>query len=222
LQGVYSSQADLWSLGVITFMLLSSSKPFYDKKRRVMVDQIMRGKYAFAAPVWDQVSEAGKDFVSHLLVVDPRYRYTSENALNHTWIVDRQSLSDERPSEIVLRNIDSSLIDYTQASHLKKLALNIIAHQSSSTQILHLRKVFDMYDTEKNGVITYSEFKQALKKMNYTEELLRQIFDSVVSTTRVFALLLALHHVMSYQIISYHLISSHITSLHRACRLYGH
>ena len=44
LQGVYTSQADLWSAGVIIYMLLSSHRPFYSKKRKVMIDKIMRCK----------------------------------------------------------------------------------------------------------------------------------------------------------------------------------
>jgi calcium-dependent protein kinase len=45
LQGVYGSQADLWSCGVIIYMLLSSHRPFYSKKRKIMIDKIMRCEF---------------------------------------------------------------------------------------------------------------------------------------------------------------------------------
>jgi hypothetical protein len=48
-------------------MLLSSSKPFYHKRRRVVIDQIMRGKYAFSAATWETISDDAKDFVGYVV-----------------------------------------------------------------------------------------------------------------------------------------------------------
>lgn len=59
---------------VIAFMLTSAEKPFADRKRRKMVDKIMRADYTMTGPVWDKISTEGKDFVSNLLIVDPKER----------------------------------------------------------------------------------------------------------------------------------------------------
>lgn len=180
LQGVYSSQADLWSIGVICYMLLSSSKPFWHQRRRNMVDLIMRADYNFKSPAWKHVSEEAKDFVSKLLVLDPLKRMNAKSALQHTWIIHRKQWDDQKPpKDELLSVLDESLLFYTQTSELKKLALNVIAHRSTTKDILELRRAFEKCDTNTNGIITFVEFREALKDCKYPEETLRQIFSSI-------------------------------------------
>uniref|UniRef100_A0A7S3P976 Calmodulin n=1 Tax=Amphora coffeiformis TaxID=265554 RepID=A0A7S3P976_9STRA len=179
LQGVYSSQADLWAVGVIAYMLLSTSKPFWHKKRRVLVDKIMRVSYTFDAPVWQGLSEQSKDFCSKLLLMDPKERMTAAMALQHAWITHREQLPDELPSEEILRSVDDSILNYKDSYFLKKIGLNVIAHRSSTKEIEELRKAFAAYDTSRNGVITFEEFKAAMTKMNYSDETIAEIFTSL-------------------------------------------
>lgn len=179
LQGVYSSQADMWSVGVIAYMLLSASKPFFNKRPAKMIDQIMRGYYTFAAPVWQGISEEAKTFVESLLVVDPKIRLTATDALKHDWIVKREKLSNEVPSELILLDMTGSLIRFRKVGNLKKLALNVIAHQSSFDDIVQLRTIFESYDPDHNGVIDYEEFRAALVAAKYTDEDMKEIFDSI-------------------------------------------
>lgn len=180
LQGVYSSQADLWAIGVIAYALLSSEKPFYHKNKRCMVDLIMRGKVKFDSPVWSTISDDAKDFVQKLIVVDPKIRLDGPTALLHPWIVNREQVGDELPSKEVLASIKGSLIAYQHTSVLKKLALKVIAHRSTSKEIAQLRKVFESFDTVKNGYLSYDEFKVALEKLNYPLSEMDEVFSCVV------------------------------------------
>jgi len=84
----YGREVDLWSLGVITYILLSGYPPFYDQNNVELFKQIMAGKYEFDRPWWDNISEKAKNFIRHLLVLDPKVRYTAEQALAHPFIVD--------------------------------------------------------------------------------------------------------------------------------------
>ncbi|KAJ3413157.1 hypothetical protein HDV05_008360 [Chytridiales sp. JEL 0842] len=84
----YGREVDLWSLGVITYILLCGYPPFYDQNNVALFKQIMSGKYEFDRPWWDNISEKAKDFIRHLLVLDPAQRYTARMALNHPYIVD--------------------------------------------------------------------------------------------------------------------------------------
>jgi calcium-dependent protein kinase len=161
-------------------MLLSTTKPFYHKRRHKMIDLIMRADYNFQAPVWETISDSAKDFVSQLLVVDPNVRMVAAAALQHTWLVNREQTSDEVPSQSLLKAVDGCLLSYVQTSSFKKLALNVIAHQAnSSDDILRLRNAFKAYDPDKNGVITYQEFEEVLKKQNYSTEAIQEIFNSI-------------------------------------------
>lgn len=179
LQGIYTSQADVWAVGVVSFMLLSASKPFKHAKRRRLIDQIMRCAYKMDAPIWEHVSDDSKDFVKQMLVVDPKKRLTATSALEHPWIVGREKLSHEIPSLDVLNAVSDNLLAYKESSHLKKLALNVIAHRSTSDEIAHLRKAFEAFDAEHNGTIDFEEFKAALEKSNFSEEDLQEIFESI-------------------------------------------
>lgn len=179
LQGKYSAEADLWAVGVIAFMLCSSLKPFYDKRRSVMIDQIMRCKYDFNAAIWNNVSDDAKDFISKLIIIDPKTRLDAAKALHHPWILNRERLPDEKPSEEVLAKIDGSLLNYRHTSQLKKLALTVIAHRSTAAEMQKLRSIFQEFDKSQDGVLSFDEFRQALEKMNYPEETLAEIFESV-------------------------------------------
>jgi calcium-dependent protein kinase len=181
LKGVYTSQSDLWAIGVIAYMLLSSSKPFFNKNRRKMIELIMHGELRFDSARWEHVSSDAKDFVEHLLRKDPEQRLDAPNAMKHQWICEREQLPDELPSKEVLDSIDDSFLNYQRTSHLKKLALTVIAHRSTTKEILELRKVFDSFDTVKDGVLSYSEFKAALVAMNFPEKEISSVFATLVS-----------------------------------------
>jgi len=89
----YSSQVDLWSIGVIVYILLCGFPPFYGDNDAQMFKKIKAGSYKFLAPYWDPISADAKDFVSKLLVVDPRKRMTAAEAMNHRWLGRTSSVS---------------------------------------------------------------------------------------------------------------------------------
>ncbi|KAI8610168.1 hypothetical protein BC830DRAFT_1246971 [Chytriomyces sp. MP71] len=83
----YGREVDMWSIGVISYILLCGYPPFYDQNNAVLFRQIMSGKYEFDSPWWDNISKEAKDFVRTLLVLDPRQRYSAKQALAHPYIV---------------------------------------------------------------------------------------------------------------------------------------
>lgn len=189
LQGVYSSQADLWSIGVITYILLSGQKPFYHKRRRRVIDKIMRCDYNFDGKIWRTVSDEAIDFVSSLIEINPKMRLTATEALKHKWLSKEFPLSDRKPSSQLMSNVQNNMFTFGNSSELKKLALmvsvsrslfyfvsavyfcishtrdiprdaQLIAHKSSNEEIMQLRKVFDQYDKDNDGTISKDEFRE--------------------------------------------------------------
>lgn len=82
----YTEACDLWSLGVIVYMLLSGAPPFYGKNDEAIKASIVHGEYTFPHELFRDVSDEAMAFVSTLLSYNIEYRYTAEQALTHPWL----------------------------------------------------------------------------------------------------------------------------------------
>eukprot|EP00002_Diphylleia_rotans_P031033 TRINITY_DN6425_c0_g1_i3.p1 TRINITY_DN6425_c0_g1~~TRINITY_DN6425_c0_g1_i3.p1 ORF type:complete len:347 (-),score=91.87 TRINITY_DN6425_c0_g1_i3:285-1325(-) len=82
----YGASVDMWSVGVILYILLCGFPPFYDDNVQVLFQHIMAGNFTYPEPWWDDITESAKDLINHLLVVDPAQRYSAAQALEHPWL----------------------------------------------------------------------------------------------------------------------------------------
>ena len=82
----HGKEVDLWSLGVVVYVLLCGFPPFYDDDEHEMFRIIKRGEFEFPSPSWDPISANAKDFIGRLLVLDPDQRMTAKQALAHPWL----------------------------------------------------------------------------------------------------------------------------------------
>eukprot|EP01100_Stratorugosa_tubuloviscum_P000389 TRINITY_DN1084_c0_g1_i1.p1 TRINITY_DN1084_c0_g1~~TRINITY_DN1084_c0_g1_i1.p1 ORF type:complete len:295 (-),score=67.79 TRINITY_DN1084_c0_g1_i1:822-1706(-) len=83
----YDKEVDMWSIGVITYILLCGFPPFYHEDLRELFDQISKAAYDFPEEYWSNISEEAKNFISQLLVVDPSKRLNSKQAKLHPWLI---------------------------------------------------------------------------------------------------------------------------------------
>jgi calcium-dependent protein kinase len=183
LKGSYTKQADVWSVGVIAYMLLSSQMPFYGRKRQHIVEQILGGKYDFRGRRWRKIGEPAKDFVRDLLVIDPDERLDAERASSCVWLNKRFAATVRGPREKEIRSARKSMTRYAGYTKLKKMALMVVAHRSTCEEIGILRKVFQKYaSNNNNGCISYEEFRDAWKESGLPPEDTKSVFDAVVSS----------------------------------------
>ena len=135
LQGMYTSQADLWSVGVISYMLLCGDMPFSGRKRRHVIDKIMRCSYGFSNPRWKNHSKESIDFVKGLIEMNPKNRWNADVALSSKWMAKKFDINARKPDDSLLAGAASSLQRYGQHGQLAKMALMVIAHQSTTEEV---------------------------------------------------------------------------------------
>jgi len=82
----YGPEVDMWSIGVITYILLCGFPPFYSDELPELFKKIMAVDYSFPATYWKDISEDAKDFIRALLVSNPKTRLTAAKALQHVWL----------------------------------------------------------------------------------------------------------------------------------------
>lgn len=181
INGDYDEKADIWSLGVIAFMLLSSSMPFFGESRGAIINHILHGKYKFQSKRWQQVSTKAKDFVMSLLRRRPEKRPSAHDALHTSaWLLRDEDLNASTNTIAEMDRMDTiqaSIQAFAKYPTLKKLALLVVAHKSTSDEIGFLRKMFHKFDTSNDGEITYDEFRTALLvNYDYTESEIESMF----------------------------------------------
>lgn len=146
LEGEYTTQADVWSLGVIAYMLLSSELPFPGSSGREIANKIVKSDYTFSGVAWETNSKESKDFISALLVKNPETRLTANQALRVPWLDLDFVKKDVKVDDVIRYQIKRSLKRFANYSKLKRLALMVIAHKSTPKEI-------GMYTSINLGVI---------------------------------------------------------------------
>lgn len=180
LAGKYDQASDLWSLGVIMYVVLCGYPPFYGETDADVLAKVRLGNFSFNAADWKNVSEDAKNLIRMLLKMNPRDRYTAEQALNHVWVRNKAPKAQNV-------NIQNKLVDnlrgFRSQNKLKKAALHVIASQLGETQIKQLRDTFMALDNNGDGLLTVNEMKEGLGKCGLKEipPDLQQIMEEVDS-----------------------------------------
>jgi len=157
-------------------LLGKGRKPFYGKKREQVVKKISNCDYNFDDSVWSNISDEAKKFISSCIQIDPSHRPRAEVALRADFLTKRPH---HNFNVHTMKKVQESLVAYAQCNKLKQLALMVIAHKSSMDEVTKLRQVFSKYDSDKDGIISLTEFKTALADSNFSEEDIDTIFQKL-------------------------------------------
>lgn len=92
----YDQKCDLWSCGVILYIILSGELPFRGRTKDQILANILACSYNFDGPTWDKISNEAKEFIKKLMKYNPAERYSAEQALQDPWIVKSTQQSHDK------------------------------------------------------------------------------------------------------------------------------
>ena len=173
LKGNYNEKCDIWSLGVILFMMLSGYPPFDGESDREIIESVKSCPLAFTDKVWNHVSHEAKDLISHLLDRDPSQRYSAEEVMKHPWL--NMGSSPTTPAVID----PSQLKHYQNSVKFRRTVLKYMATQCSSEEISELVKLFVKIDTNRDGTLSLSEIQAALSNSDISMPELESLIKSI-------------------------------------------
>ncbi|CAM9837827.1 unnamed protein product, partial [Pylaiella littoralis] len=159
----YDKACDLWSIGIITYILLCGYPPFVGNSDADIFNAVQRADYRFLSPEWDEVSDEAKNLIRRLVVKDPTARLTASQALVHPWF--EKVMSGDAAAQTLRESavrLNHRLRRFAGANALKKIALDVIAENVGDGDEGHLRKVFNSLDLNGDGEITVDEFQQVI------------------------------------------------------------
>lgn len=155
----YTSQCDLWSLGVIVFMLLVGYPPFHGSDDAIRAKIVVADVDWHHPQRWNKVSVEAKDFVNALLVRDPAGRLDAQTALKHQWLTSVTPMRKPVLSAAALRSLGS----YAGAPSFWRAVLQLIARELAPNEVTDLRRMFLDMAGDEEGTVRLSELKAAIR-----------------------------------------------------------
>ncbi|XP_042440411.1 calcium-dependent protein kinase 6-like isoform X3 [Zingiber officinale] len=176
----YGPEADVWTAGVILYILLSGVPPFWAETQQGIFDAILKGVIDFESDPWPLISESAKDLIRNMLCSKPSERLTAHQVLCHPWICDHGVAPDRALDPAVL----SRLKQFSAMNKLKKMALRVIAESLSEEEIAGLREMFKAMDTDNSGSITFDELKAGFRRYGSTlkDTEIRDLMEAMWTT----------------------------------------
>ncbi|XP_050249502.1 CDPK-related kinase 3-like isoform X2 [Quercus robur] len=177
----YSLEADIWSIGVITYILLCGSRPFWARTESGIFRAVLRADPNFEDSPWPSVSAEAKDFVKRLLNKDYRKRMTAVQALTHPWL---RNDSRPIPLDILIYKLVRS---YLHATPFKRAALKALSKALTEDELVYLRIQFKLLEPNKDGRVSLENFK-TMESLGYRKMDFEEFCAAAISTHQLEAL----------------------------------
>ncbi|CAI9271480.1 unnamed protein product [Lactuca saligna] len=157
----YGAEVDIWSAGVILYILLCGVPPFWAETEEGIAHAIIKGDINFRRDHWPLVSEDAKNLVKGMLEPSPHKRLKVEQVLGSNWIQN----ADKAPNIPLGENVRSRIQQFSLMNKFKKKVIRLVAENLPNEQMDGLKKMFNDMDKDKNGALTFEELKDGLSSI---------------------------------------------------------
>jgi len=155
-------KTDIWTIGIIAYVMLTGRPPFYGRDNRAILRKILRAKINWKTRKRCKISSSAKHFVEWLLMKDPKERPTADQALQHRWLKGNAATEDLGIE--LLNNIS----EYSKATRLKKVLVRVFANEMTEQDHLALKEEFDLMDRSGNGEVDVNDLTEFILKKGGT------------------------------------------------------
>ncbi|KAJ4809345.1 Calcium-dependent protein kinase [Rhynchospora pubera] len=157
----YGPEVDVWSAGVILYILLCGVPPFWAETEQGVAQAIIRSVIDFKREPWPRVSDNAKDLVRGMLNPDPKKRLTAQQVLDHPWL---QNIK-KAPNVNLGETVRARLQQFSVMNKFKKMALRVIAQHLSVEEAADIKELFQKMDLNNDNKISFDELKLGLHKL---------------------------------------------------------
>uniref|UniRef100_A0ACD5Y241 Uncharacterized protein n=1 Tax=Avena sativa TaxID=4498 RepID=A0ACD5Y241_AVESA len=154
----YGQEVDVWSAGVILYILLCSVPPFWGDNDEKIAQAILRGGIDFNREPWPRVSANAKDLIRRMLDPDPNTRLTATQVVEHPWLKN----ADTAPNVSLGEAVRSRLQQFSAMNKFKKKALGVVARNMPVEELDKYVQMFHLMDKDKNGNLSLEELMEGL------------------------------------------------------------
>ncbi|KAK2196655.1 bifunctional EF-hand domain/Protein kinase domain/EF-Hand 1 [Babesia duncani] len=163
LLGNYDKGCDVWSAGVIMFILLVGYPPFHGRDHAAILRSVKRGNIHFVPQHWKHVSREAIDLINSCLSYDPKSRISAKEAWNHQWFI-QNALPHSNPQFALSMSQDliKRFKEFHKYNKMKKLALTCIAYHLNDSEVRSLNKAFEALNTKGDGVLSIADMVYSL------------------------------------------------------------
>ena len=156
LEGVYTNACDVWSVGVILFIMLNGKPPFSGSTSSEVLGKVARASVVFPEKQWHNVSTEAKDLILKMLEKNPQTRYTAKECLDHTWFTH----NGDNTEPLLDVKLFNRLKNYKKPTRFKQEIMGIIAKFLHPLVVKHYTTSFRAMDQNEDGFITAPDFIQ--------------------------------------------------------------
>lgn len=175
----YTSQCDMWSLGVVLFMLLTGKSPWPGVSEPEILMDVSQGRYCFMEDDWQNISSSAKNLVIQLLNMNPLERLDAVKALKHPWLSRSHSIVRQASSAIDGMKVIKSLKEFSGFGELKKVIIDVIAFSLDPQLMKESRETFRYIDKDGNGTISVDELVAGLNNKGVSDDQITSIFNKI-------------------------------------------